>query len=126
LIKYFLVFLWQAPQNLLALLLIVVCRARRAGSYRNKYLYTYRLKAGVSLGCFIFIGEHRGDSHRVVKHEYGHCVQSELLGPLYLLIIGVASFTMNALTRVGVLSCERYYKRWPESWADRLGGVLRC
>lgn len=31
------------------------------------------------------------DSEKTIKHEYGHQLQSYILGPLYLLIIGLPS-----------------------------------
>jgi hypothetical protein len=32
---------------------------------------------------------------------------------------------MNLMTLWGILDAEKYYQRWPESWADKLGGVNR-
>ena len=47
-----------------------------------------------------------------------------ILGPLYLLVIGLPSF-IHAATwkdRPG----RDYYAFYTERWADRLGGVTRC
>jgi hypothetical protein len=44
----------------------------------------------ISLGMFIFtFTPHVSD--RLVRHEYGHSIQSMVLGPLYLLMIGIPS-----------------------------------
>jgi hypothetical protein len=48
-----------------------------------------------------------------------------MLGPLYLFIVGIPSVTMNMLTKAKILKRENYYKRWPETWADKLGKVKR-
>lgn len=71
---------------------------------------------------------------RLIKHEQGHCRQSVMLGPLYLIIVGIPSALLNALTqlqssrytilkKIGHEAYYNYYRIFPESWADRLGGV---
>ena len=42
----------------------------------------------MSMGMFLFLGDH--DKH-VLVHEYGHSIQSCILGPLYLPVIGIPS-----------------------------------
>ena len=57
----------------------------------------------VSLGLFVFVSDSRLKdgrkslmedeiSRRILIHEYGHTIQSLLLGPLYLIVIGIPSF----------------------------------
>lgn len=118
--------LWQLPQHLLALALITVYRKRAAvEAYRGSTVYWILGGGfGVSLGQYIFLDVCRKTS-KSLPHEYGHSRQSLLLGPLYLIVVGLPSITMNILSRLRVLRADRYYKRWPESWADRLGGVTR-
>jgi hypothetical protein len=46
-----------------------------------------KLGGAVSLGMFIFIfSDFRSRRDWVIKHEYGHSIQSKILGPLYLLL----------------------------------------
>jgi hypothetical protein len=45
----------------------------------------------VSLGQFIFIFSRYGNVSYIERHEYGHTIQSHLLGPLYLLVVGLPS-----------------------------------
>jgi hypothetical protein len=67
-------------------------------------------------------------SDKDLNHEYGHCRQSRVLGPFYLLIIGIPSF-IHALART--LCWKLFHKKWnyykfyTEAWADKLGGVQR-
>ena len=55
--------------------------------------------AGVSLGKFIFVPKSAGKdpSEFLLNHEYGHTIQSLILGPLYLPLIGAPSFAWNRL-----------------------------
>jgi len=82
---------------------------------------------GISLGLFVFIykpinpddAQHDG----LLRHEYGHCLQSALLGPLYLLFIGLPSFLgLRIYNKRQKPTPKNYYTRI-ESWADALGGV---
>lgn len=120
--------LWQLPQLLLGLAVIAVSRARKAEAIRHAQVYRYkpgRFLWGVSLGPIILLADHPTHGWTTLRHEYGHSLQSLMLGPLYLIIVGLPSIIMNILSRVGVIDNRRYYNRWPESWADRLGGVRR-
>jgi hypothetical protein len=114
---------WELPQWLLARALILITRPRLAIVYNNCRVWRHNRMWGVSLGKDIIIGEHHGFT--AIKHEYGHTRQSRILGPLYLIVVGIPSVSMNILTRIGVLRADRYYDRWPENWADKLGGVER-
>lgn len=61
---------------------------------------------------------------RILVHEFGHSVQSLLLGPLYLPVIGILSLGWNKLPmyrRLRRQSGRSYYSFWPEAWANRLG-----
>ena len=110
-------------QNVLGRIVIKCSGASLSKNYKGKLVYTQSKNFGISLGKYIIIGERA--SLQTLHHEYGHCLQSEKLGPLYLIVIGIPSITMNCLTRMGILKHDRYYDRWPENWADRLGGVIR-
>jgi len=122
--------IWQLPQYVLAGFLltflwfanaIIECRNDEESLIVVVNIPTW----GVSLGRIIILDVLFEGSRRTVMHEYGHSKQSLYLGPLYLLVVGLPSITMNILTRLRVLKARDYYKRWPESWADRLGGVKR-
>jgi len=62
---------------------------------------------------------------KTLKHEKGHCKQSEYLGPSYLIIIGLPSASGNLLARKFEWWYKNYYKLPWEAWADKLGGVKR-
>jgi len=122
--KWLILYLWQLPQHLLALVIYLIVNGASFHYYSKTTpvtLITHKYRFGVSLGTYIFLPVNHKRS--ILLHEWGHSVQSKMLGPLYLIVVGIPSITMNILSIIGILNPENYYKRWPESWADKLGGV---
>ena len=119
-------YLWQAPQNLLGLGVIFFSRAK-PGEGIKPYWAT-KANFGVSLGKYII--SNSGDKTTLL-HEAGHQKQSLMLGPLYLLIVGLPSISGNIWDRLFHKSWswekrEIWYYSLPwEKWADKLGGVER-
>lgn len=115
--------LWQLPQVLLAIAVLAATRARRRQLYRGVAVFeAARPRGGVSFGPIILMNR-SARSERLLRHEYGHSRQSVMLGPFYLIVVGLPSVTFAALTRAGLLDRQTYFTRFPENWADRLGGV---
>lgn len=89
--------------------------------------------AAISLGHVVFWCRESNRWHELDErnrgHELGHAVQSRLLGPLYLPIVGVPSSARAiyafAYRELRGRKWPRYYDGFPEKWADRLGGVSR-
>lgn len=109
---------WQSPQNVLGRFLAAAYGCRYRYSYRGCLVHvSSRFPGGISLGRHIIVGK---DTPMTLAHEYGHCLQSRILGPLYLPVVGLWSGLRAwlQLYRPG-----RYYDSFPENWADRLGGV---
>ena len=77
------------------------------------------LFGGVSLGYFIFLDtENEIDIH----HEWGHQLQSLLLGPLYLLVIGLPSAICCGFNLHKGNNYKYYNYPW-EAWADKWGKI---
>lgn len=118
-------YLWQLPQNLLGLLIILFTFATNYG----EYWYTPYFTFGVSLGDYVIFG--REKYLTALKHEQGHQVQSRSLGWLYLPLIGLPSITGNIWDRLfhtswSVSDRIKWYYNLPwEKQADELGGVVR-
>lgn len=119
--------LWQLPQNMLALCIEgVLCQAVYREDIKadgNTVIVNNVLPAGMSLGDYIFLNPDA--SEETIKHECGHSKQSDILGPLYLLVIGIPSLLHNIVHRVcGKLGIKwDYYKFYTESWANKLAGI---
>jgi hypothetical protein len=144
-LKEILLYIWQLPQNLLGLILIAIYKPEKDKlvlDNGNVVYFSKNMPGGISLGKYSIINSYyaglkTGSKKRledsilkeldVVKHEgLGHGTQSRLLGPLYLLVIGLPSIiwawmygTIIPYTQNG------YYKFYTEKWADSLGGVVR-
>ena len=129
--------IWELPQNTLGVLNLVANGTRRRVERvvvdRGRVMIELREGAAVSLGAFVFwtrrdnpyvpVGPENRD------HEYGHSIQSRMLGPLYLPIVGVPSSARAIYAvvhhKLRGKRWEHYYDGYPENWADRLGGVDR-
>lgn len=126
--------IWGLPQNLAGFII------SRFAKYKKKYeingvtktiYFMPFFNAGVSLGEFIILDpiwkEHQ--LLTVIKHEYGHLIQSRMLGVFYLLVVGLPSLIGNIVDRLSKEEYrkryEKYYSRYPEKWADKLGKVDR-
>ena len=123
-VKRILLWIWQFPQNIVALICILFIGRK---NYRTemigcvKSIITKDIASGYSLGDYIFIKPWY--SGITVRHEYGHCIQSRIFGPLYLIVIGLPSLIHNVLhwwlKGLGVI--WDYYSFPIEHWADVLG-----
>lgn len=121
-IKDSLMWLWQFPQNLLAICIEgILCEAAyREGIVRgNTIIYNYVLPT-MSLGSYIFVNTMSTDT--AVKHSHGHSKQSRILGPLYLVVIGIPSLLHLIVYSIcGMMGFSwNYYKFYPELWANKL------
>ncbi len=126
---------WEAPQTALGLAALGLAAAtgqvRALRWARGRVFVESRRPVGVSLGHVVFYTAVDGPFVPVgaenVDHEYGHAVQSRRLGPLYLPVVGVASVARVAFAVAHRAALGRrwagYYAGFPESGADRLGGV---
>ena len=81
------------------------------------------MRSGICLGDYIVLK--RKDNEDGIKHEYGHSIQSRILGPLYLLLIGLPSLLGNIYCSHFHKDSQWYYRQPWEHWADVLGGVQR-
>ena len=96
-------FTWGIIQNaagLLIFLFLVVFERRRPAVFRRAVVTPWRFEGCMSLGIFIFLGSCAdGPEDPLVVHEYGHTVQSVILGPLYLPLIGLPSLIWAGIFR---------------------------
>ena len=116
-------YLWQLPQNLAGLLVLLFYKLKKADIRKcdnGIYIVPFFCAGGVSLGDYIFILKSNDDEF-ARKHELGHRVQSRILGPLYLLIVGLPSVLFNIISNHSCKFSRRYYDRFPENWANKLG-----
>ena len=127
-------FLWELLQNLLGVMNLVFHTLRGSvmerAFERNRMFIRVRSGA-VSLGFFVFWSDTGNGvftlDARNKLHEYGHTVQSRMLGPLFLLVVGIPSVSRVIYAhwyyRKHGKEWTGYYRGFPEKWAERLGNV---
>jgi hypothetical protein len=119
---------WCLPQTIIGLFWFLITKVK-GQQYKSKMFnsayhteYKYR-RDGVSLGYFTF---GKKDSLFIKTHEYGHHIQSLMLGPLYLLIIGIPSIIWLFLYRTTALKRKySYYDFYTEKWAEKIADKHR-
>lgn len=110
-------FIWELLQNIAGFLYLKLSKYKFTARYflngntQIKYYYAKKFPGGLTLGEFIFTN---GPQH--VKHESGHVIQSRILGPLYLPVIG-----LNSILHAAFHHCKNYVHFWTEKWAEKLG-----
>lgn len=124
-IRNLILFIWQLPQHLLAILyigyLVMMCKDLGVDSrYKQAIVIPCVMRGAVTLGCYVFVGLN-SEYRKTVKHELGHTIQSKILGPLYLIVIGIPSITYCGLRRIfPLLRKKNYYNFYTEKWANNL------
>lgn len=131
--KEFLLYLHQLPQNIVGFIVSRHCYVKTVCGIKV-YFKKSLMGSGVSLGNYIILDDiYDGwyDLGTTVRHEHGHQKQSLYLGWLYLIVVGLPSAVGNIIDRTFHKYWDSdkrkkwYYSRYPENWADRLGGVHR-
>ena len=101
---------WGLPQTLIGAALYAAHRKDEHFDYHGAKATAWDGDAGISLGKFIFVPRKKtfhkafspDDPESMVDlflldHEYGHTIQSIILGPFYLLAVGAPSMLWNRL-----------------------------
>lgn len=130
---------WELPQSLLGAVLVLFYKKTelKVIEYNDQIVYIYdKFPGGISLGYYTLVDYNRKDLNNnivrqslknSIKHESGHGVQSKYSGPLYLPFFGIPSGCHNIIHRIKRYyhKASDYYSFFTESWADKLGGVVR-
>lgn len=124
--------IWQLPQYLISLLFWIVLRPFLVYRFKHNevlvYAWRWRSLGSLSIGFLIIISE-RNDlgepiseisMMRTLQHEYGHTIQSQIVGPFFLLAIGIPSF-IRAIYFTIFQPNKGYYDIIFEKTADDLG-----
>lgn len=126
---------WGILQTMLGVVVFLMHYNNKHFCYHGAIITVWEPKTSVSLGLFVFVtsepyfakkyeGEISAEelSKRLLVHEYGHTIQSLILGPLYLIVIGIPS------TLWGFLGGKKrrdeqvpYGAFFTEKWANQLG-----
>ena len=128
---------WGLPQTVLGLIILLShCRDEHY-LYHGALVTRWQGRASMSVGPFVFLtsdpffadkfaGRHSREdlTERLLVHEYGHTIQSLLLGPLYLIVIGIPSTLWGWLPSLNRMRHDKqisYFRFFTEHWANRCG-----
>lgn len=137
--------IWGLPQTLIGAVIYIAHLNRPHFGFCGACVTLWEKENSLSLGKFIFLSE---DSYKqksnfselnkkregkqsieikdagfMLLHEYGHCIQSLVLGPLYLIIIGLPSTVwcnLPAFQKRRKKKDISYYDFLPEKNANNL------
>ena len=107
-LKFIIKLFWELPSNILAILLLFFLGVDKMEfDWKNGvYIAEMSYRGGLTLGCVIFIHE---KDRNVLPHEYGHIRQGWVLGPLYLLVIGLPSLIWAMIHKYTRKKYEWFY-----------------
>lgn len=119
------VFILEFPQNIMGFIaFIYYTKIKKQAYYQYRTAYVTHVAGrwgAVSFGRYIFADD-RCFKHDIIKHEYGHSLQSQRLLFLYLPLIGLPSLIWNRFFKgYRKRNNKNYYSFYTEAWANQLG-----
>lgn len=119
---------WGLLQTLLgACAWLLFCPGSRPQMFYGALVLRWKKSASASLGLFLFLSDTIAEPalfSAMRVHEYGHFIQSLMLGPLYLPLAALPSMLWCCAPVFRSPRNSRgysYYSFYTERWADRLG-----
>ena len=120
--------IWGLPQTAAGGATFLAFARDRHFLHHGAVVTVWKYRTALSLGPFIFLGScGNGIDDRLLVHEYGHTIQSLILGPLYLPVIGLPSFMWFRMPRFANRRHAQglsYYSFYTERWANHLGELV--
>jgi len=133
---------WGILQTLLGFAHFLIYIKCKHYFYHGAIVTEWNNKSSVSLGLFVFVTaepyfyeklkeEYSMEelSKRLLVHEYGHTIQSLLLGPLYLIVIGIPStlwgflpYYNNKRKKEGLSYFSCFTESWANAWGENVTG----
>ena len=131
---------WGILQTIAGAVIFLLNIRREHHFFCGCIVTSWKPKSSLSLGEFIFVSDDplfyysaekerlsREDFYTQIKvHEYGHTIQSLILGPLYLLVVGITSIiwaTLPYFVKKREKNGISYFAVFPENQANRLGEI---
>ena len=125
---------WGIVQNVIGLVLFLVFLTNKHFIFRTSVVTCWKIPYSLGCGMFIFLNDEYIDAYSqemnskmdydLLVHEYGHCLQSILLGPLYFPVIAIPSVIWASVPyfeRLRKRERLSYYHLYCEKWANALG-----
>lgn len=122
--------IWGFPQTLVGFVIFLLHLRAPHSMFHGAVLTRWPRAGSVSLGLFIFVSDRvvkPDQRQRLCRHEYGHCIQSLIFGPFYLIVMGLPSFVwamLPAAKRWRQRKAYNYYRFFTERFADYLADMV--
>lgn len=113
--------IWQLPQLLVGLVMLPFLGKLElvADRHFNFCFKGEKMSGGISLGPLSYVSKYLAQNAPGVAHEVdGHTVQSKILGPLYLIVIGIPSILWATFQKK-----KCYYWFYTESWSNKCANL---
>ena len=119
-------YIWELPQNVVGLIWksikkdsIITTISNSDINSINAKAFLVRSNGSVTLGKYIFIGQTYKNQYLTIKHECGHVKQSKILGPLYLIVIGVPSI-LHAWINDYIHCCDKHKEGYYHFYTEHI------
>lgn len=114
-------FTWCLPQNIIGGILYLINIKKSHIKHKDAIVTKWNYGGSVSLGAFIFVSSY---DNELMVHEYGHTIQSLILGFFYLFVIGIPSIVWaSCFENYRRKHKVSYYAFYTEKWANKLVGL---
>lgn len=119
-------YFFEFPQNVIGFVTFkLYTKIYKCPFYKYQESYVTHVKGrwgAISLSRYIFADDTYFQSE-MIKHEYGHTLQSKKLLFFYLPVIGLPSLIWNKFFKgYRKRKHQSYYAFYTEAWANKLGG----
>lgn len=125
---------WGIIQNVIGLVMFLVFLTNKHFVFRTSVVTCWKIPYSLGCGMFIFLNDTEIETYSqevnskmdydLLVHEYGHCLQSILLGPLFFMVIAIPSIIWASVPYFERLRKRKglsYYYLYCEKWANRIG-----
>lgn len=127
---------WGINQNILGILLFLILTVinptRKRMYYHGAIVSYWKFPFSMGLGMFIFFGHWQQNEEyakQVLVHEYGHTIQSIIVGPFFMHVVGLPSSIWASLPIFEKWRKEgryTYFDLFCERWANYEGERILC
>lgn len=118
--------MWEFIQNIIGKSEVKKHGLKPSHTFKDCEVYYISYFDSHVVGKYVFINP-SSDEKIIFRHEYGHRIQSKILGPLYYLVIFIPSYLYYLYwsKRHDDNDWDGYYKFYTERWADNLTKNLK-
>lgn len=126
---------WGFIQNALGIFILIILTIinpkRKHFLYHGAIVSEWKFPFSCGCGMFIYYG-HKGakDADAVLVHEYGHTLQSIVLGPLFMFVIAIPSITwafvpcfVKMRKEKNIKYVDFYPEKWANAWGEKVTGL---